>query len=132
MSDTSHLTITNLRTNEEIELFMSFGLLNEMIKLLGNDPSVIAQIDLDPALAEPLFTLLLAKRNTVGKITEAPSWDISQEDADRLFDWIKAAILDFLVRRLSSTKTLFESRKTQLQGLGLSLNGSQVEASKSA
>lgn len=129
---TNHVTIHNLRSGEDVEIFMSFGLLNEMIKLLGSDPSVVAQLDLDPALAEPLFTLLLAKRNQVGKVTETPAWDISQEDADLLFDFIKEKILDFLVRRLSSTKTLFESRRTQLQGLGLSLNGSQGEPSKSA
>lgn len=125
------ITITD-RNGEEIEIYMSYGMINDLLKLLGSKPENILALDLDPILAEPLMATLLAKRDETGKILSNPVFDISMDDAERVFDWVKEHILGFFLRRLSSSKKVFEGHGDTMKALGLSENGMLSEASKTA
>lgn len=110
---------------EEREIFMSYGLLNSLVRVLG-DPSRTAALDLDPDLAEQVLLLVLIPRSPTGKPTvsfeefELPGLD--PEEAYKLFDWVKEAVLSFFVKRLRKTIDAIEEKKDDLASLGSSMN----------
>lgn len=110
---------------EEREIFLSFGLLNSLVRVLG-DPSRTATLDLDPDLAELVLTVVLIPRSPTGKPTvsfdefDLPGLD--PEEAYKLFDWVKEHVLSFFVRRLKGTIDQIEEKKDDLANLGSSIN----------
>jgi hypothetical protein len=127
-----HVTIYNVRTKADQEVFMSYGLLNEMTKLFGGNINTLPTLDLDPSIAEPIMAMLLAERDETGKIISNPIFDISISDAEKVFDWVKEHLVNFFIGRLSSTKMVFTRHAETLTALGLSLNGTQDDPSKTA
>jgi hypothetical protein len=111
---------------EDREIFMSFGLLNSLVRVLG-DPSRTAAFDLDPDLAEQVILLTLIPRSAtgkpIGKFEEFECPGLDPEEAFKLFDWVKGHVLDFFVRRLRGTIDQIVERKDDLGNLGSSMSG---------
>lgn len=117
------ISVKNGKTGKDVEFFMSYGLLNEMIKIIDARPETIATLDIDPVISEVLLAALFSERDDNGKVLGIVPFDLSIDDAEAVFDWIKEHTMGFFMRRLSKTKDFFDSRKDQLTSLGLSQTG---------
>lgn len=115
-------------------LFMSYGLLNELVRLAG-DPTRASTIDIDPDLAQTvLFTVLLPRdptgRSTVGSGETYVPPGVTVNEAYKIFDWVREHLLDFFAKRLQASLQSIEGRKEQLAQIGSSLDGLKASVSK--
>ena len=120
---------------KEVELFMSYAQLTALSTIIGDDVGRIGGLDLDPVLGDAVLTSLLAPRARGGRppVTAPVDWDIpdmSQADAAAAFDWCKSHLLGFFLSRLEKTAELLKVNAERMQKVGLSLNGTVPEASK--
>ncbi|WP_238277413.1 MULTISPECIES: hypothetical protein [Methylobacterium] len=125
--------------DESRELFMSFGLLNEISALVGGVEGV-PNLSFDPQTALTALEIVLAPRDERGAVlsaSEAGSDAISvhhiqPEVAEQILDWIGAHALDFFVRRFDKSATLLASNAAKLQAVASSLTSSGNSAGKTA
>lgn len=125
-----HILVTV--NEEERDLFMSFGLLNELSKILG-DPQQVASVMIDPDLRTEVLSLVLAKRKKSGKLEEAIDMDdvdISIEDVERVLHWTQEHVISFFVRSLKQVMAVTTNHKTEVSNLASSMGGSPESASK--
>jgi hypothetical protein len=119
----------------ERELFMSYGLLNELAKLVGS-PEVAPQISLDEYLRSEVLKACLAERKPSGKVLKAiedmDDLDMSIDDVESVLDWATEHVLSFFVRSLGKMVKRVESNKDVLEGLKSSLAGLEASASATA
>jgi len=117
------------------ELFMSYGLLNELAKLVGS-PEVAPSISLDEHLRAEVLAACLAERKPSGKVTQKvkdmDDLDISIDDIESILDWATEHVLNFFVRSLGKMLKRVEANKDVLEGLKSSLDGLQGSASATA
>jgi hypothetical protein len=132
---TTENTITIKFNNEDRDIFMSFGLLNDLTKLVS-DPSEVPRILLDPDLRDAVLKELLAERKRSGKILkelpDVEDIDASPEDIEKLLDWTMEHVISFFVRSLKKTAQMGERHLETLKSLQSSLDGSNGSASKIA
>ncbi|MBN7759783.1 hypothetical protein JYP52_01425 [Nitratireductor aquibiodomus] len=117
---------------ETREIFMSFGLQNEITTLMG-DPAIAASTYFDPELREKVLLAALHERTKTGKIVskaeELDDFDISVSDIEALLAWEVEHAIAFFARSMDRVKKL----KGQLESLTAdvsSLNGSANSPSK--
>ncbi|MDV2968711.1 hypothetical protein RZ532_22235 [Nitratireductor aquimarinus] len=117
---------------ETREIFMSFGLQNEITTLMG-DPAIAASTYFDPELREKVLLAALHERSKTGKIInkaeELEDFDISVSDIEALLAWEVEHAIAFFARSMDRVKKL----KGQLESLTAdvsSLNGSANSPSK--
>ncbi|MCV0350190.1 MAG: hypothetical protein K5863_08945 [Nitratireductor sp.] len=117
---------------ETREIFMSFGLQNEITTLMG-DPAIAASTYFDPELREKVLLAALHERTKTGKIVskaeELEDFDISVSDIEALLAWEVEHAIAFFARSMDRVKKL----KNQLESLTAdvsSLNGSANSPSK--
>jgi hypothetical protein len=117
------------------ELLMSYGLLNELAKLVGS-PEVAPSISIDEHLRQEVLAACLADRKPSGKITKAVAdmddLDISIDDIESILDWATEHVLSFFVRSLGKMVKRVEANKDVLEGLKSSLDGLQASTSATA
>jgi acetolactate synthase small subunit len=109
--NTSTLTVTI--DGEDREIFMSYGLLTQLARIL---PSLdhVALVGVDHELRDSFLAALLAKRTKAGKVTEEVSFDeveISLEDVETLITWGQEHLLDFFLRAMRRSTDLVERRQ---------------------
>lgn len=124
MSDTIEVSIDG----ESREIKMSFGLLNELSRKIG-DLDAIPMLAIDPDLRESVLISLLSKRDKKGKITEEFSFfeaGLTVEDVSNLIDWAGGHVADFFLTSLEKGKALIADREARLKALLPSSNGSGV------
>lgn len=111
------------------DLLMSYGLLNELTKIVGS-PEIAPQITVNHALREEILKAVLAERKPSGKIVkaieDADDLDLSVEDAERVLDWATEAVLSFFVRSLDKMVRQAAENKDSLEALKSSLDGLQA------
>lgn len=125
-------TITIKQNDEDRELFMSFGLLNELTRIIG-DPGRVPQVALEPDLRDEFLTALFAKRKKSGKIEEAADiddLDVSYEDVEKALTWAQEHVMSFFVRSFRQIKAVTEKHEAEVTSLTSSLAGSKSSASK--
>jgi hypothetical protein len=119
----------------ERELFMSYGLLNTLAKMVGS-PEVAPQITLDEYLRADVLKACLAERKPTGKvikdIEDMDDLDVSVEDIEKILDWATENVLSFFVRSLAKMVKRVESNKDVLEGLKSSMDGLQASVSATA
>jgi hypothetical protein len=128
MSDKIKITINE----QPRELFMSFGLLNEISRDVG-DVENVAMVGIDPELREKILQTLLAERDDDGKVTKKFNFfkaDLSMDDINRVIEWVSENLLDFFLKALAGANSLREKNEPKLQSLMSSLAGSQASSSK--
>lgn len=116
----------------EHELFMSYGLLNELAKLVGS-PEVAPSISIDEHLREAVLSTCLAERKRSGKLIKSvediDDLDISVSDIEAILDWATEHVLSFFVRSLAKMVSRVEANKDVLEGLKSSMDGLQASHS---
>jgi len=125
-------TITITVNEESRDIFMSFGLLNELTKLVG-DPNQTASIMIDVDLRTEVLSLVLAKRKKSGKIEEAVDMDdidISIDDVERVLHWTQEHVISFFVRSLKQVMAVTKNHQTEISNLASSMDGLKDSASK--
>ena len=131
MSDKLNITYQGV----DRELFMSYGLLNELAKLVGS-PEIAPSISLDEFLREEVLKACLAERKPTGKVlkhvADMDDLDVSVEDIEAILDWATENVLSFFVRSLGKMVQRVESNKDVLEGLKSSLAGLQGSVSATA
>jgi hypothetical protein len=114
--------------DEKRELFMSFGLLNQLAKLIGS-PDDVAQIYLNGELRDLVLACALAKRKKSGKIIEEVDVDdleISTDDIEAILEWLGDHVMGFFVRSLTKVAGISGKHKEKLAALVSSLDGSKA------
>jgi hypothetical protein len=114
--------------SEERELFMSYNLLRELMKLIPKTDSLEAAFGmlLSPDYADAVLAACLARRNEKGKVLENCDLDevmITPATADKVCVWAQAHIANFTIGRLASLKSLQDQVQKPLEHLGLSQTG---------
>lgn len=121
--------IIQIKVGEQTkEIKMSFGLLNELAKKVG-DIDAVPMLNIDPDLREGILTSVLSERDGRGNITEPVNLfqlDMDPEDAILLVEWVGAHILDFFLKSLEKTKTLMEDQEERIKALMPTSSGSQA------
>ncbi|TPL42617.1 MULTISPECIES: hypothetical protein [unclassified Mesorhizobium] len=117
---------------ETREIFMSFGLLNEVTTLMG-EPATAASVYFAPKLREQVLLAALHKRTKTGKV-EAPigsldDVEISMSDMEALLAWEVDHAIGFFTRSMDRVVKLKGDLESLNQGAS-SLNGSPVSPSK--
>lgn len=114
--------------NEKVELFMSFGLLNSLVKIIGESED-ISQIYVAPELQEAVLKTVLAKRAPSGTPIEEVNlddFDLSIEDGKRILAWVSEHCLDFLLNGLENAKSLASRNAERVKTLMSSSGGSEA------
>lgn len=126
--------ITITQDGKEREIHMTFGLLNEVTRLIG-DPANAVAVYYNPSVREVLILTLLHERDERGKIVKEVEAlhdvGISISETEELLAWGVEHTLAFFERSM----TRVVATKPQLEKLGAltsSLSGSPASASKKA
>lgn len=104
---------------ETREVKMSFGLLNEISRKVG-DMDAIPEMALNADLRDEVLISLLSKRDSRGRITEEISFfelDATPEQISVLIEWAGAHVADFFLTSLEKTKNLIEQREGRIKAL---------------
>ena len=122
-----HITVTI--NDEEKELKMTFGLLNELSRRMG-DVDALPELAVNAELRESVILACVVERDKRGKFKDAEAtlydYDLSMEDSLRLLDWVGEHVADFFLKSMSSTKALIEKRQDQFQSLMPTLPGGEA------
>lgn len=118
------------------ELFMSFGLLNEIASLVGS-PEGVPTLSFDPSASHALLELVLAKRDKRGNIIREEDepivpLDLEPDAAEAIIDWAGTHALDFFIRRFAKSAQLFATQAENLAAVGSSLTSSVNSPGKTA
>lgn len=114
------------------EIFMSFGLLDEITRLMG-DPATAASVYFNPELREEVLLTALHERSKTGKVVKESlpldELDIPIDHMETLLAWEVEHSIAFFAR---SMERVVKSKQTleKLTQDASSLNGSQVSPSK--
>ncbi len=127
-----HLRLSTIAEDGQIseqEILMSYGLLNDLVKVIG-DPNVASTIELNADLADLVMRIVLVPRSKTGRptalLTEFAPPGLTVEEAMKLFDWVKAHVLTFFVTRLKSSLQSIEDRKGAMLEIGSKVDGLKV------
>ena len=114
--------------DKEHEVFMSFGLLNELTTLV-DDPSRVPAIPIDPVLRTAVLGACFAQRKKSGKVekpVDMEDIDVSIEDAENTVAWVMDHLTSFFVRALRKVVAVSEANKVEAEALASSLSGSKA------
>lgn len=105
---------------ESRDLFMSFGLLNELIDIIKDIPE-LAQVAVNGELRIPVLNSVLAERDATGKILTPINpftLNISSSDVIAICGWVVAHVLDFFLAALELTLETHGQRMDELNKTG--------------
>lgn len=113
---------------QTVEAFMSYGMLNDLVKVIGH-PNKASALDLDPDLALMVLAIVLVPRSKSGKpqvkLTEFDPPGMSVEEAMKVFDWVKDHTLNFFAKRLEASLQSIKDRKADFKQIGSIVDGLQ-------
>lgn len=118
--------------DDDHELFMSYGLLNQLIRIVP-DIDQIGSMYFDPDTTNKVLETVLSKRSKSGKIVEKVSVedvDIDLENVRLILDWVGAHLTDFFIKGLESMSKTVGSRAKELETLVSSVSGSETSVSE--
>jgi len=121
-----HLTVSI--NGEDRELFMSYGLLNELSRILGSIES-IADAAMDPVVRDEVLIACLSERSKTGKLINRVDIDdlgFSVDTAGAIIEWASEHVLDFFMKRVESANRLAEKQAARIKGLTPSSNGTEA------
>jgi len=101
------------------DIKMTFGLLNQLVRTIGDIESV-ADISFDIELREALLQECLAPRDENGRIEKEVNLfliDVNPDDVIDLLDWVGAHVTDFLLAQMTRAKEMMEHRSDQVKAL---------------
>lgn len=118
MSNKSELsdTIEVRLGGETREIFMSYALLDELLRLLRDLPDV-NNAAVDPEMREKVLVAVFSERDAKGKIKnpiEPASLPITAKEVLRIFRWVQDHVLDFLFGAVQATVSAMEPHSDKL------------------
>lgn len=119
-----HFTITV--NGEEREIFMSYNLLRELVKICTSIEATIA-IAVDEELHDAVVGALLAERSKSGRITQAVDLldlELDAEEVMGLIAWAQDHALDFFAKALLRGQAVVQRHEASLEALTSSRGGS--------
>lgn len=111
-------TLTVQIDGEDRELFISYGLLATLSRLIGDEKN-IALISFDDDIRDHTLKAVLAERTKGGKIIK-PVEDvfdvnISVKDVNAILTWVTEHLLDFFVQSLERTQMVLKEQVPSLE-----------------
>ncbi|HQT79056.1 MAG TPA: hypothetical protein PLD10_18540 [Rhodopila sp.] len=100
-------------------LFMSFGLLHELLTIVGDIPRV-AIIAADDDLRKSVLNAVLAERDQTGAITTPANFftlNITAEDVRKICAWVGEHCLDFFIGAIETAVEIHKPQEDRLKGL---------------
>ena len=104
---------------ERRELKMSFGLLNELVALVGS-AAYVGTIPVDAELGKAVLSTVLAKRDNTGTVVEELNLfetNITPEQTMALYQWVMGHVLDFFLAALETAATVGSQFNQRLEAL---------------
>jgi hypothetical protein len=100
-------------------LFMSFGLLNEVLGVI-RDITHVQIVGIDPELRNGVLRACLARRDANGRIEGDPDEEVarlSPADALQVLAWASGHALDFFLSAVEAAVKTLEPHESRLRGL---------------
>jgi hypothetical protein len=123
--------LTIMLNGKSEELFMSFGLLNEVSQVVG-DVENLPMVVINPDMREKCLQVILSERDDDGKITKKFNFykaKITIDEVNKIVEWVSENLFDFFLKALEGANNLREKGEPKLQSLMSSLAGSLDSAS---
>jgi hypothetical protein len=101
------------------ELFMSFGLLNEICRGVGDFQAAV-QIPVDAQLRDYVLLAVLSERNDQGEIGVAANLrtlDITVDEVEDMLAWVTAHATDFFLRTMERVVKQQKSNEARMRAL---------------
>lgn len=117
------LTVT-YKGNEKV-LFMSFLRQNALLRIMDN-PQSIMMLQVDPDLSELSIKALLAEKPENFAAFELEETDLSQEDFERIIDWVQDSMSYFFMKRFRKMGEKADSLEPLAKALLSSAPGSKT------
>ena len=140
MADTTTTTTSTEGPNPELSvvvnkkpstLFMSFGLLNKLLGIFGNEEAALSAF-YDSELRPRVLEEVLKIRGEYGALEKVvvDDLDIAAEDVSNIFKWVSEHALDFFLRNAEKVKQITSKNEGRIASLGPSPTGSTDSALK--
>ncbi|CAJ3204338.1 hypothetical protein DF044_01980 [Burkholderia contaminans] len=104
---------------EKKSLFMSFGLLNELCRGIGDAQGAL-QVTANSQLRDFALMVVLSDRDEEGNVVKPINVnriEMSIEDGERLLDWVAQHATDFFVRTMERIVTGHKDKENRLKAL---------------
>lgn len=125
MSEKLSHTLTLEINGKSRDLFMSFGLLNELATMFG-DVDRLTELPTNHELRTEMLKAILAERTKSGKITQAVDLDdidIDPQDVPKILAWAADWVVDFFIRSGEAVKSVFVKNTDRVKSLMSSESG---------
>jgi hypothetical protein len=112
-------TISVTVNGEAKEVLMSYGLLNQLVRTVG-DLEQLGSMSIDPDVRDAILKQVLSERTRGGKITKEADLDdieISVEDVEALLAWVGEHVLNFFLKALETAKALTDKQTDRIAAL---------------
>jgi len=112
---------------EPQEVKMTYGLLNELARVIG-DIDVIPMIGIEADVRDSIIRAIFSKRDAQGKIKQEVdifNFDIDVDDLQDLLEWVGGHVLDFFLTSLERGKINGEKQEKRLKALTSISSGGQ-------
>lgn len=116
--------------DQDVELFMSFGLLNRLTAIFSQDKPVENAM-FDEETRTEVLCLVLQKRGTYGLFPKEQAekldideLDISVDELAKVFTWVMQHVTDFFLRAMEATLQVAKENKERQLSLVPSESGS--------
>lgn len=112
-------------------LFMSFGLLNRLLSMFGNEETAVSAF-YDNELRPKVLEEVLKLRGQYGALEKVvvDDLDITAEHVASIFSWVSDHAVDFFIRNAEKGIAIGDKYSARAASLVPSQNGSQDSASK--
>lgn len=118
-------TLTLEINGKSRDLFMSFGLLNELAVLLG-DVDRLVELPINHDLRTTILKSVLSERSKAGKITaeaDLSEIDMDPHDIPKVLTWVSEWVVDFFIRSGEAVKSVFVANTERVKSLTSSPTG---------
>lgn len=112
-----------------VTLFMSFGLLDRLVTIVGETQSV-ASFEMDEVARHTIMREVLLKRGKSGVFEgtneefDLDNFFMTVDDAMNVLAWVSDHVMDFFVKGVEKARATTEKLAPRIQNLKLSVSGS--------
>jgi hypothetical protein len=125
-------TLTVQLDGEDRTTKMTFGLLNEMVRVIG-DLEAIAELGFDAELRGLILQEMYSERDEQGVIKTPVNLfnlDITPEDSTLVMEWVGSHVTHFLLNQMEKTMTIMQAQESRVKALTPTSTGLAVSASE--
>lgn len=123
--------IVDFADGSKKEIFMSFGLMNAITRIVG-DVDNVAALATDYDARDRVLVELLSERTKSGKMTEKVDLEelpLTYDEVVKIMTWAQEHMVDFFIKSLTGVKDLATKNKDRITDLVSFLTGSTTSPS---